>query len=99
MELRRRRLVSTPGLFRTFAEERLTDRQLTAFRLAYYAGYFDRPRESSGDDLAQRMAITRQTFHHHLRAAQRIVAHFLLEGVNEGDTRVVHGGGNGYSDQ
>lgn len=99
LELLEQRLVYTPRLFRTLAEEHLTERQLTAFRLAYYAGYFDRPRESSGDDLAERMGIARQTFHHHLREAQRVIAHLLLEGLDEERNEVVHGGGGDRSDQ
>lgn len=99
LKLLGQRLVYTPRLFRTLAEERLTERQWTAYRLAYYAGYFDRPRESSGDDLAERMDIARQTFHHHLREAQRLVAQLLLEGLDEERTEVVHGGGSRRYDQ
>lgn len=98
LELREQRLVYTPRLFRTLAEDRLTERQWTAFQLAYYAGYFDRPRESSGDDLAERMGVTRQTFHHHLREAQRLVAHILLEGLDEDQGEVVHSRGSDHSD-
>ena len=92
------RLVYTPRLFRTLAEERLTDQQWTAFRLAYYAGYFDRPRESSGDDLAERMGIARQTFHYHLREAQRSIAQLLLEGSDEERSDAVHSRGDNRSD-
>ncbi|QSW99812.1 bacterio-opsin activator domain-containing protein [Haloterrigena alkaliphila] len=52
-------------------ESSLTDRQLTALRKAYFADYFEWPRNVSGDDLAQSMDISRSTFHQHLRAAQR----------------------------
>lgn len=98
-ELIEQRLVYTPRMFRNLAEERLTERQWTAYRLAYYAGYFNRPRESSGDDLAERMDIARQTFHHHFGEAQRVVAHLLLEGLDDDRNEVVHSGGRGRSDQ
>ncbi|MFW6385184.1 MAG: bacterio-opsin activator domain-containing protein [Halodesulfurarchaeum sp.] len=80
LDLTAQRLVYTPRLFRTIAKDRLSDRQWTAFQLAYFCGYFDRPRASTGDDLADRMGISRQTFHHHLREAERTVFQILLEG-------------------
>lgn len=57
----------------------LTDRQRTVLRLAYHAGYFDSPRQSTGDDLADRLGITRQTLHHHLRRAEHAVFEWLFE--------------------
>jgi HTH-type transcriptional regulator, bacterioopsin transcriptional activator and related proteins len=50
---------------------RLTDRQLVALETAYRSGYFDWPRPVDGSDLATSMDIARQTFHQHLRSAQR----------------------------
>lgn len=52
-------------------DNRLTDRQGMALRKAYYADYFDWPRDVSGEDLADSMGVSRSTFHQHLRAAQR----------------------------
>jgi predicted DNA binding protein len=98
LELVAQHLVLTPRLFRTLVEERLTERQLTAFQLAYHAGYFDRPRRSSGDDLAALMSISRQTFHQHLRAAERTVADVLLNGADEVPSDAVHGDGRDASD-
>jgi PAS domain S-box-containing protein len=49
----------------------LTDRQRDALRTAYASGFFDSPRQASGDDIADVMDITRATFHQHLRAAER----------------------------
>lgn len=49
----------------------LTDRQFAVLELAYRSGYFERPRPVSGDDLAASMSISRQTFHQHLRIAER----------------------------
>lgn len=53
--------------------DRLTDRQLTALRLAYYGGYFDWPRASTGEDLADAMDVSPPTLHQHLRKAQQVV--------------------------
>jgi len=51
--------------------ETLTDRQLVALETAYRSGYFDWPRPVDGSELAGSMEIARQTFHQHLRTAQR----------------------------
>ena len=51
--------------------ERLTDRQYTALETAYMSNYFEFPRPVSGEELAESMGISRQTYHQHLRAAQR----------------------------
>jgi len=70
-ELVARREVDRP--VRTAAERRnrildgLTDRQLTTLRLAYYSGFFDWPRESTGEDIADAMDISPPTMHQHLR--------------------------------
>jgi PAS domain S-box-containing protein len=61
---------STQG-FIAAVENELTDRQLTALRRAYYGEFFEWPRPTSGDDLAESMGIARSTFHQHLRAAER----------------------------
>ncbi|RXK51596.1 bacterio-opsin activator domain-containing protein [Halorientalis pallida] len=65
------RPVQTRQEFRAGLEERLTDRQLTALRTAYYSGFFDWPRAVDGDELAAMMDISRSTFHQHLRVAER----------------------------
>ena len=60
-------------------EERLTNRQLTALRKGYLGGFFDWPRDVSGEELAESMGICPSTFHQHLRAGERK----LLEAVFE----------------
>ncbi|WP_082224604.1 bacterio-opsin activator domain-containing protein [Halolamina rubra] len=52
-------------------EERLTDRQHRALATAIAAGYFEWPRETDGDELAESFGVARSTFHQHLRAALR----------------------------
>jgi PAS domain S-box-containing protein len=62
---------STKQEFIASLEEQLTDRQLTALRRAYFGEFFEWPRPTSGDDLADSMGIARSTYHQHLRAAER----------------------------
>lgn len=59
--------------------ERLTDRQWSVLQTAYYAGYFDWPRGSSGEEVAESLGISPSTLHEHLRVAQRKLLATLLE--------------------
>ncbi|WP_327052889.1 bacterio-opsin activator domain-containing protein [Halomicrococcus gelatinilyticus] len=65
--------------FRAEVESELTGRQLEAVRTAYAAGFFDWPRENSGDDVAAMMDISQSTFLQHLRAAQRKLLDSLFD--------------------
>lgn len=56
----------------------LTDRQRASLEAAYFSGYFEWPRDSSGQDLAAAMDISPATFHQHLRAAERKLFTLLL---------------------
>ncbi|MGQ3411856.1 bacterio-opsin activator domain-containing protein [Natrinema sp. LN54] len=51
-------------------EESLTDRQFGALQRAYLGGYFEWPRPTTGEELAQSMGVSRPTFHEHLRTAE-----------------------------
>lgn len=55
------------GLFR----EKLTDRQRTCLEAAYNAGFFEWPRATSGEDVAESLGVSPPTFHQHLRKAER----------------------------
>ncbi|WP_440763499.1 bacterio-opsin activator domain-containing protein [Natronorubrum sp. DTA7] len=59
--------------------EALTDRQRTALEMAYYGGYFEWPRNSSGEEIADSMDVTAPTFHEHLRAAQRKLVEAVVD--------------------
>lgn len=50
-------------------EEVLTERQLQALQAAYVNGYFDWPRENTGETVASDLGISGPTFHQHLRKA------------------------------
>ncbi|PSP75750.1 diguanylate cyclase [Halobacteriales archaeon QS_1_68_20] len=60
----------------TFLEE-LTDRQRAALLAGYYSGFFDWPRVSSGEEVAESLDVSPSTFHQHVRIAERK----LLESV------------------
>jgi predicted DNA binding protein len=49
----------------------LSTRQREAVRMAWEAGYYEIPRETTTADLADRMGIDRRTFEEHLRLAER----------------------------
>ncbi|MFA9425601.1 bacterio-opsin activator domain-containing protein [Natronorubrum sp. A-ect3] len=60
--------------------ETLTDRQQVALETAYYGGYFEWPRHSSGQEVADAMGVTPATFHEHLRVAlQKLITAILEE--------------------
>ncbi|AXR77034.1 bacterio-opsin activator domain-containing protein [Natrarchaeobaculum sulfurireducens] len=63
--------------------EKLTPRQQTALETAYAAGYFEWPRTSSGEDVAETLDVTSATFHEHLRAAQRKLLESVLDETDE----------------
>ncbi|ELY98429.1 bacterio-opsin activator domain-containing protein [Natrialba asiatica] len=55
----------------THLEEELTDRQYEALQAAHYSGFFEWPRESTGEDLAGVLDVSSPTYQYHLRAAER----------------------------
>jgi PAS domain S-box-containing protein len=75
----RERRPTTRASFVDALEEDLTGRQVTALYGAYYGGYYDEPRLTTGDELAAAMGVSRQTFHQHLRAAERKLLAAILE--------------------
>ncbi|WP_423746340.1 PAS domain S-box protein (plasmid) [Haladaptatus sp. SPP-AMP-3] len=56
--------------FRMQLSESLTDRQRTALETAYLAGFFEWPRDSTGEEVAELLDVSAPTFHQHLRHAQ-----------------------------
>jgi len=51
----------------------LTDRQSAVLRAAYRAGFFEWPRDVSGEEVAESLGIAPPTFHQHLRKAEKHV--------------------------
>lgn len=65
--------------FKQGAKERLTDRQRAALRAAYFGGYFDWPRGSTAEEVADAMGVSSPTLHNHLRKGQRELLELLFE--------------------
>ncbi|MFB6170464.1 MAG: GAF domain-containing protein [Haloarculaceae archaeon] len=70
----------TPRLFRASVEEELTDRQQEVLQTAYLSGYFEWPRDSTGEELADALGISQPTVNRHLRTAERKVYTLLFDG-------------------
>ena len=59
--------------------EGMTDRQREVLQTAYFSGYFDWPRERTGEEVAASLGITQSTFNNHLRTAERKLLDRLLD--------------------
>ncbi|WP_313690401.1 helix-turn-helix domain-containing protein [Halobellus marinus] len=59
----------------------MTERQQEAARTAYFSGFFDWPREHSGEEVASMMDISQTTFTQHLRAAEKKLFAALFDGT------------------
>ena len=80
-------LVSRVGITKTEGPGRLhslepdlTECQRTTLEAAYYAGFYDWPRNSTGEDLADSLGVSPPTFHQHLRLGTKRVLKTLFEG-------------------
>lgn len=69
----------TVNEFASRVDNRLTQRQQAAIEAAHMNGYFEWPRPTDGAEIAETMGITRQTFHQHLRAAERKLIEAYVE--------------------
>jgi PAS domain S-box-containing protein len=67
----RERPVQTVQTCRAAFEDGLTDRQRQVLETAYLSGFFDSPRGTTGQEVAESLDITQPTFINHLRTAQR----------------------------
>ncbi|RRJ30519.1 bacterio-opsin activator domain-containing protein [Halocatena pleomorpha] len=59
--------------------ETLTDRQAAVLRSAYFGGYFEWPRDSTAEELADSLGVSSPTLHHHLRIAQQKLLRTIIE--------------------
>jgi DNA-binding transcriptional ArsR family regulator len=80
---KRQKATATPVFSATELErvldDRLTDRQQSVLQAAYEAGYYERPREVTGEQLAEALGITSATFSQHIRAAERTLLSIAYE--------------------
>ncbi|WP_254762529.1 PAS domain S-box protein [Natrinema marinum] len=59
--------------------EALTDRQREVLRTAYFAGFFDWPRGSTGEEIADMLGVSQPTVNRHLRVGQQRLLAALFE--------------------
>ena len=76
---KRDRPVQTEQDFRAQLRHRLTDRQSEALETAYWSGFFEWPRESTGQEIAESLGVSQPTFNRHLRASERNLLTILFE--------------------
>ncbi|WP_231189635.1 bacterio-opsin activator domain-containing protein [Haladaptatus sp. DYF46] len=76
---KRNRPVQTEQDFRAQLRHRLTDRQSEALETAYWSGFFEWPRESTGQEIAKSLDVSQPTFNRHLRASERNLLTALFE--------------------
>ncbi|MCH7659124.1 MAG: GAF domain-containing protein, partial [Euryarchaeota archaeon] len=75
----RDRPATTRHELRTAFEERLTERQQEVLRTAYLSGFFESPRESTGQEVTASLGISQPTFIQHLRASQRKIFEMVFD--------------------
>jgi PAS domain-containing protein len=73
------RSAASSSAFRESVDDELTDKQRSVLRAAYHAGYFEWPRGSTAEELADSMDISSPTLHNHLRRAQQRLLTALFE--------------------
>ena len=61
---------SEHGFYATVLD-RLTDRQLEVLETAYYSGFFESPRQATGEAVADSLGVSPQAFYQHVRTVQR----------------------------
>lgn len=63
---------------RSVLEEDLTPKQRSVLEAAYHAGFFEWPRQSNGQELADRLDISPATFSQHIRSAEQKIFDGIL---------------------
>ncbi|MCU4926512.1 GAF domain-containing protein [Halobacteria archaeon AArc-dxtr1] len=79
LRARRERTSAPPAPLDSRLVDRLTDRQLEALKAAHYSGFFEWPRDSTGEELAAALDVSPPTYHYHLRAAERKLVSIALD--------------------
>ncbi|WP_435320333.1 PAS domain S-box protein [Haloarchaeobius sp. TZWSO28] len=67
----RERPVQSREEFQAVYRERLTERQEEVLRTAYFAGFFEWPREQTGQDIADMLGVSQPTVNRHIRKSER----------------------------
>jgi DNA-binding CsgD family transcriptional regulator len=77
------RTSETTEAFRNELNDRLTDRQRTVLRTAYLSDYFDSPRGSTSEEVAETLDIAGSTLLYHLRRSQQELVGAYLDADGE----------------
>lgn len=67
--------------FRQALRDHLTERQREVLEAAYAAGYYDWPRDCTGEEVADDLGIASATFSQHIHAAERKLLSVVFEGT------------------
>ncbi|MBV0902753.1 GAF domain-containing protein [Haloarcula salina] len=79
---KRERGVQTRESFQAELTSQLTPRQFEVLLAAYYSGFYQSPRERTGQEIANTLDISQPTFSHHLRVAVRkLLEQLFTEGL------------------
>ena len=84
VELRSKRTserASERAMYSRFLDE-VTDRQLEVTQTAYYSGFFESPRESTGEEVAETLGISPPAFYRHVRTVERKLFSALFDEVS-----------------
>jgi predicted DNA binding protein len=76
----REKNIRTRSGFKAELENSLTRRQLETLQTAYFGGYFEWPRESSTEEIADMLGVTHPTISRHLREGQRRLFAEIFDG-------------------
>jgi PAS domain S-box-containing protein len=73
------RPVQSDAEFQAHYADRLTDREEEVLRTAFYAGFFESPRRSSGSEVAELLDVSQPTVNRHLRTGERKLLEMVFE--------------------
>jgi DNA-binding CsgD family transcriptional regulator len=62
---------SSPRQTLSLLTEKLTERQRAALEAGYHGGFFEWPRDRSGEEVAASLGVSASTFHQHVRKAEK----------------------------
>jgi PAS domain S-box-containing protein len=71
--------VMTQHEFENEVREQLTARQQEVIKTAYVSGFFEWPRNSTGQDVAELLGVTQPTVNRHIRAGERTLFGLLFD--------------------
>ncbi|WP_123623281.1 bacterio-opsin activator domain-containing protein [Halorubrum sp. CSM-61] len=73
----------TPATLQQSVLDELTERQREVLRTAFEMGYYEWPRDCTGQDVADELGVASATFSEHVFAAERKILTFLFENADE----------------